>query len=147
MQKCYMLTKVLINITQLCSKEALVMLLLFCCLSGTCTARGRNTSSCGFPSCCGSWRALYVRMTEQTYVTSRTVGLYFLFLIGLLIASTNARSLEDVLFNWRVWLCDSRPVVWFLLLTETTAAWILHVRVSVLSIITTERLRASYMTM
>jgi len=29
MQKCCMLTKVLMNITQLCSKEALVILLLF----------------------------------------------------------------------------------------------------------------------
>jgi len=31
-----------------------------------------------------------------------------------------------------------------LLLTETTTAWILHVRVSVLLIITTERLRGAY---
>jgi len=77
MQKCYMLTKVLINITQLCSNEALVILHLFHCLSGTCTERGRNTSSGGFPSCCGSWHALYVRMIELTYVTARTVGLYF----------------------------------------------------------------------
>ena len=38
----------------------------------------------------------------------------FWFLIGLLTASTNARSVADVLFNWRVWLCESRPVVWFL---------------------------------
>ena len=68
----------------------------------------------------------------------------FWFLIGLLTASTNARCVADVLFNWRVWLCVSRPVVWFLLLTETTTAWLLHVRVSVLSIITTERLRGVY---
>ena len=73
MQKNCMLTKVLINITQLCSKEALVILLLFRCLSGMCTARRRNTSSGGFPSCSGSWRVLYVRMTELTYVTARTV--------------------------------------------------------------------------
>jgi len=124
--------------------KLLIILLLFRCLSGTCTARGRNTSSGVFPSCCGSWRALYVRMTELTYVTARTVGLYFWFLIGLLTASTNARSVADVLLNWRVWLCDSRPVVWFLLLTETITAWILHVRVYVLSIITAERLRGVY---
>jgi len=39
---------------------------------------GRNTSFGGFPSCCGLWRALYVRMTELTYVTARTVGIVFL---------------------------------------------------------------------
>jgi len=36
------------------------------------TARGRNTSSGGFPSCCGSWRALYVRMTELTRCCTST---------------------------------------------------------------------------
>ena len=43
------------------------------------TARGRNTSSGGFPSCCGSWRALCVRMIELTYVTARTVGTWIVF--------------------------------------------------------------------
>ena len=55
------------------------------------TARGRNTSSGGFPSCCGSWRALYVRMTELTYGTARTVG----------IVITNARSAAAVLLLLR----------------------------------------------
>ena len=41
----------------------------------------------------------------------------------------NGKMGNGKLFNWCVWLCVSRPVVWFLLLTEMITAWILHVRV------------------
>ena len=74
-------------------------------------------SSGGFRSLCGSWRALYVRMTELADLCNcKDSWIVFWYLIGLLTASTNARSVVDVLYHWRVWLCESRPVVWFYIL-------------------------------
>ena len=54
------------------------------------------------------------------------IGLFW-FLIGLLTASTNARSVADVLYNWRVWLCESRPIVWVYLLRRLLRGYYMFV--------------------